>query len=98
VKNTSIDWGGKYNYATYAAYKTGSGEDTNSPNANPLFVSVATPNFDLQSGSPAINAGSTNLTCSAGYCNGSSIYGSVDYAGNPRINGSAQINIGAYEQ
>jgi Right handed beta helix region len=98
VKSTSIDWGAKYNYATYAAYQSGSGEDTNSPNANPLFVSLTTPNFDLQSGSPAINAGSTSLTCSDGYCNGSSIYGGVDYAGNPRINGSGQINIGAYEQ
>jgi hypothetical protein len=98
VKGTSIDWGAKYNYATYAAYQTGSGEDTNSPNANPLFDSLTTPNFDLQSGSPAINAGSTNLTCSAGYCNGSSIYGSSDYAGNPRINANGQINIGAYEQ
>jgi hypothetical protein len=27
-----------------------------------------------------------------------SIYGSTDYAGNPRINGSGQINIGAYEK
>src|ERR1700722_13843073 len=98
VKGTSIDWGAKYNYATYAAYQTGSGEDTNSPNANPLFDSLTTPNFDLQSGSPAINAGSTNLTCSAGYCNGSSIYGSSDYAGNPRINANGKNNIGAYEQ
>src|SRR5277367_2562066 len=101
VKGTSIDWGAKYNYASYAAYQSGSGQDANSPNANPDFVDVGStpPNLDVTSGSPAINAGSTNLTCSVGYCgSGSSIYGSTDYAGNPRINGSGQINIGAYER
>jgi len=101
VKGTSIDWGSKYTYATYAAYQSGSGEDADSPNANPLFANLGStpPNFDITAGSPAINAGSTNLTCSVGYCgSGSSIYGSTDYAGNPRINGSGQINIGAYEK
>jgi hypothetical protein len=101
VQGTSIDWGGKYNYKTYAAYQSGSGEDSNSPNANPLFVNVNStpPNLDVESNSPAINAGSTSLTCSVGYCgSASSIYGTTDYAGNPRINGSGQINIGAYEQ
>ena len=99
-QGTSITWGNNSSYATYAAYQSKSGEDKDSPNANPLFISLTSPyNFDLQSGSPAINAGSTSLTCSVGYCgNGTSIYGSVDYAGNPRINGSGQINIGAYEQ
>jgi hypothetical protein len=98
VSGTSIDWAGKSTYKTYAAYQSGSGEDANSPNANPDFDSIGS-NFDLQSGSPAINAGSTNLTCSVGYCgSSSSIYGSTDYAGNPRINSSGQINIGAYEE
>ena len=101
VQGTSIDWGGKYNYKTYAAYQTGSGEDTNSPNANPLYENINStpPNLDVATGSPAINAGSTSLTCSVGYCgNSTSIYGTTDYAGNPRINGSGEINIGAYEQ
>jgi len=101
VQGTSIDWGKKSNYATYAAYQSSSGQDKNSPNANPLYISVTSnpPNLDLQSGSPAINAGSTSLTCSVGYCgSGTSIYGSTDYAGNPRVNTSGQINIGAYEQ
>jgi hypothetical protein len=101
VQGTSIDWGGKSNYKTYAAYQSGSGEDVDSPNANPLYDNLTStpPNLDLQSGSPAINAGSTSLTCSVGYCgNSSSIYGNTDYAGNPRINGSGEINIGAYEQ
>jgi hypothetical protein len=100
VQGTSIDWGGKSNYKTYNAYQSGSGEDTNSPNANPMFDNLGStpPNLDVASGSPAINAGSTSLTCGVGYCNGASIYGSTDYAGNPRVNDSGQINIGAYEQ
>jgi hypothetical protein len=98
VSGTSIDWAAKSNYATFAAYQSGSGEDKNSLVANPDFDSVGS-NFDLQSNSPAINAGSTSLTCSVGYCgDSSSIYGNTDYAGNPRINSSGQINIGAYEQ
>jgi hypothetical protein len=100
VSGTSIDWAGKSSYKTYAAYQSGAGEDANSPNANPLFDNLGTtpPNLDVATNSPAVNAGSTNLTCSDGYCNGSSIYGTTDYAGNPRINSSGQINIGAYEQ
>src|ERR1022692_41194 len=100
VEGTSITWAGKSTYKTYAAYQSGSGEDANSPNANPLFINLSStpPNLDVASNSPAVNAGSTSLTCSVGYCNGTSIYGSTDYAGNPRINGSGQINIGAYEQ
>ncbi|MGB8116845.1 MAG: right-handed parallel beta-helix repeat-containing protein [Candidatus Sulfotelmatobacter sp.] len=101
VQGTSIDWGAKYNYKTYAAYQSGSGEDASSPNANPLYdnLNSTPPDLDVASGSPAINAGSTSLTCSVGYCgSGTSIYGSTDYAGNRRINSSGQINIGAYEQ
>jgi hypothetical protein len=98
VSGTSIDWAGKYTYKTFAAYQTGSGEDAHSLVANPDFDVVGS-NFDVQSNSPAINAGSTSLTCSVGYCgSGTSIYGSTDYAGNPRMNSSGQINIGAYEQ
>jgi hypothetical protein len=101
VQGTSIDWAGKSNYKTYALYQSGSGEDANSIVANPLFDSLGStpPNLDVASNSPAIHAGSTNLTCSVGYCgSGTSIYGSTDYAGNPRVNGSGQISIGAYER
>jgi Protein of unknown function (DUF1565) len=97
VKGTSIDWAGTSNYKTYAAYQATTEEDANSPNANPQFDNLTStpPNLDIASDSPAIDAGSTNLTCSVGWCNGSSIYGSTDFAGNPRINGS-EINIGAF--
>jgi hypothetical protein len=99
-QGTSITWAGKSGYKSYAAYQSATGEDRNSPNANPLFVDLTSnpPNLEVATNSPAVNAGSTGLTCSVGYCNSSSIYGSADYAGNPRVNGSGQINIGAYEQ
>ena len=100
-QGTSITWGGNSSYATYAKYQSKTGEDKNSPNANPRFDNLTSnpPDLDIQTGSPAINAGGTALTCSQGYCGSStSIYGSTDYAGNPRFNASGQINIGAYEQ
>ena len=97
-QGTSITWGGESDYTSYADYQSLTGEDANSPNANPLFDDLKSmpPNLDIASDSPALNAGSTNLTCNDGYCNGNSIYGNTDYAGNPRINNSGQINIGAY--
>ena len=105
VKGTSIDWHKVSDYTSYSNYQSTSGEDANSPNANPEFVDLGgtPPNFDITSASPAVNAGSTSLSCSVGWCDpaGSSpnsIYGSTDFAGNPRINTSGQINIGAYEQ
>jgi hypothetical protein len=98
VKGTSIVWAGVSSYKTFAAYQSASGEDADSLNANPLFVNVGAtpPDFDIATGSPAVNAGSTSLPCSVGWCNSGSIYGSTDFIGNPRTNGS-NIDIGAYE-
>src|SRR5579859_4548416 len=75
----------------FPAYQTASGQEAHSKFADPLYVNITTTpyNFDLASGSPAINAG-TNL--------GVNTVGVLDYAGNPRVNGSGQINMGAYEQ
>lgn len=97
VKGTSITWAGVSNYKSYSAYQTAAGEDANSPNANPLFDDLTStpPNLDIAADSPAIDAGGTSLTCSVGWCNGSSIYGSTNFAGNPREHGG-EINIGAY--
>jgi hypothetical protein len=84
------DWQGK-SVTGFSAYKTASGQEAHSQFADPLYANITTQpyNFDLSSGSPAINTG-TNL--------GVNIVGVVDYAGNPRVNGSGQINVGAYEQ
>ena len=69
-------------------YQSGAGKDAHSNFANPQFLNLTTPNLDVASGSPAINTGVVL---------GSSVNGTVDFAGNPRIvNG--QINIGAYQQ
>src|SRR5579864_1161772 len=75
----------------YTNYQAASGQDGHSPFANPQFDNIATlpPNLDVMSTSPAVNAG-TNL--------GVNTVGVLDFAGNPRVNGSGQINIGAYEQ
>ena len=101
MKGTSIHWGGVSNYKTYSAYQSTTGEDAESPNANPMFVNLGAtpPDLDIASSSPAINAGSTSLPCSVGWCNSNSpesIYGAADFLGNPRTSG-ATIDIGAYE-
>ena len=85
-----FDWQGK-SQTGFAAYRTASGQETHSQFADPLYTNITTSpyNFDLASGSPAINAG-TNL--------GVNTVGVLDYAGNQRVNSSGQINIGAYEQ
>lgn len=85
-----FDWQGK-TINGFPAYQTASAQDAHGKFADPLYVNVTTTpyNFDLASGSPALNAG-TNL--------GVNTVGVLDYAGNARVNGSGQINIGAYEQ
>jgi hypothetical protein len=103
VGGTSIWWGDVNTFSSFSNWQTSSGEDANSVNADPLFVDLqgAPPNFDTLPSSPAVDAGSTSLPCSAGWCdpNGgspNSIYGSSDFVGNPRTNG-ASIDIGAYQ-
>ncbi len=85
-----FDWQGK-TVNGFPAYQTASAQDAHGKFADPLYVNVTTVpyNFDISSGSPAINSG-TNL--------GVNVVGVLDYAGNSRVNGSGQINIGAYEQ
>jgi hypothetical protein len=90
VKGTSITWHRVSNYTSYANYQKVTGNDAHSPNANPLFVNLGAtpPDYDIAANSPAVNAGSLNL--------GTSYYGTTDFVGHPRLNGSA-IDIGAYE-
>jgi len=103
VEGTSIWWGNVNTYTRFSDWQTSSGEDANSLNTDPLFVSLEdTPaNFATILSSPAVAAGSTSLSCKVGWCDplGSSphsIYGRTDFLGNPRTHGS-NIDIGAYE-
>ncbi len=96
-------WADVSSFTSFSDYQTTTGEDANSINADPLFVNFGDtpPNVDTNTDSPAVGAGSTSLSCSVGWCdpNGSSpssIYGSTDFLGNPRMNGSS-IDIGAYQ-
>jgi Protein of unknown function (DUF1565) len=85
-----FDWQSKTTNG-FPGYQTASAQDAHGKFADPLYLNVTTTpyNFDLASGSPALNAG-TNL--------GVNTVGVLDYAGNPRVNGTGQINMGAYEQ
>jgi len=85
-----FDWQSK-SLTGFSAYRTASGQEAHSQFADPIYVNITTTpyNFDLASGSPAIDAG-TNL--------GVNTVGVLDYAGNPRVNANGQINLGAYEQ
>jgi Protein of unknown function (DUF1565) len=87
--NGNWEWQGK-NYTGYSIYLSKTGNDSHSPPfLNPDFISLSSPpDLDIQSTSPAVNAG-TNL--------GASVVGTIDFAGNPRTQGG-EINIGAYEQ
>ena len=75
----------------FSNYQSASGQDAQSVFADPQYdnISTAPYNLDLSSASPALNAG-TNL--------GVNVVGVLDFAGNPRVNSSGQINMGAYEQ
>jgi hypothetical protein len=81
-------WGSS-TYSNFASYQTATGQDAHSLYANPQFLSTTTtpPNLDISSTSPANDAG-VNL--------GSNVVGTLDFAGNPRVQG-AGIEIGAYE-
>jgi len=77
-------------YVGYANYLEASGQDADSPPfSDPQFESLGTPpDLDIANTSPAIGAGALL---------GAGVTGSVDFAGNKRVEGG-KINIGAYEQ
>jgi hypothetical protein len=79
-----------HNYTGYALYREKTKLDRDSPEfLDPQFIDIGTPlDLDVQPGSPAVGAG-IDL--------GPAVAGTVDFAGNPRIQ-NGQINIGAYEQ
>jgi len=65
------------------------GNDADSTYADPLFVNLTTPDLHVSASSPAVNKGNTSL--------GASVFGSYDFAGNARVQGT-NVDIGAYEQ
>ena len=83
-------WINEAYYSGFSAWTniTGYTEDAHSVFANPLFVSLTSPNFNLSTGSPALNSGN--------YLLGSTDYGSYDFASNARTIGST-IDMGAFE-
>lgn len=74
--------------ATLPTWQSATGNDLHSQYADPGFVQTSSP-YDLfvNTGSPALAAG-TNL--------GSSVVGTTDFDGQPRVTGSS-IDLGAYE-
>jgi hypothetical protein len=72
-----------YTSSGFAAYKTATGWDTHGRWQDPVIVSSSTPDFHLQSGSPAIDAG-TDMGLTA------------DFAGTGIVQGLAP-DLGAYE-
>jgi hypothetical protein len=96
-------------YATFAGYQAKTGQDANSIFADPDYLTLPVctstkessaptpittctpaPDFDIPASSPAEGRGNVSL--------GGDDYGTVDFNGNPRVNASGQINIGAFEQ
>jgi parallel beta helix pectate lyase-like protein len=105
---TTFELNGK-SYSSFSSYQSATGQDKNSVFANPDYLTIPTctstkesgpptpitacsptPNFDIATSSPAENTGNASL--------GSADFGTVDFKGNPRVNSSGQINMGAYEQ
>jgi hypothetical protein len=80
-------WNGT-NHTGFSSYQSATGKDSHSQYADPQFLSLATPDLRIQATSPAGNAG-INL--------GPTVVGILDFAGNPRVQGT-NIDIGAYEQ
>ena len=80
-------WNGT-NHSGFSTYQSATGKDSHSQYMDPQFLSLTTPNLQIQPTSPAVNAG-INL--------GPTVVGILDFAGNPRVQG-INIDIGAYEQ
>lgn len=85
--NAQFIWKGT-SYTGFSNYWAATGKDTRSQFIDPKFISTTTPDLKVSVSSPAINAG---LTLDA------SVIGTVDFAKNPRVQGSS-VDAGAYER
>jgi len=104
-EGTSILWADVSSFGSFSKYKADNlgGEDADSVDAQPEFVNqgASPPDLYTSRDSRTIDGGRAHLSCSDGWCdpNGdspNSIYGSTDFLGNPRKDGS-RIDIGAYQ-
>ncbi|MCC6723010.1 MAG: right-handed parallel beta-helix repeat-containing protein [Saprospiraceae bacterium] len=86
ASNISIDWEGTI-YTTYAAYTSGTGQDANSPFADPQFTSPGSLDFHISASSPAYNAGDPAFAPLAG---------EVDLDGDARLQ-FGRVDIGSDE-
>ena len=82
----SFNWSGT-NFASFAAYRTGSLQDSHSLLANPLFLSPSTADFHLATNSPARDAGDPAFVPAPT---------EADLDGQPRVFGG-RVDIGADE-
>jgi hypothetical protein len=80
-------WNGT-NHTGFSSYQSATGKDSHSRYADPLFLSLTAPDLHVQPTSPAVNSG-IDL--------GSAVVGTLDFAAQPRLQGTT-IDIGAYEQ
>jgi hypothetical protein len=80
----------KKSHTGYANYQRASKEDQHSPAfADPQFLSTGTPpNLDIANVSPAWGIGASL---------GTDVIGTVDFAGNPRVQ-NGTVNLGAFER
>lgn len=83
--NTNWVWNNT-EYTGTVDWGNATGNDKHSLFADPKFVSVTEPNLALAAGSPAVDSG-INL--------GTATEGTLNFAGNPRLNGTS-IDVGAY--
>ena len=83
VAGDVIDWNGA-KYASLAAFRTATGQESRGIEADPRFASVASANFHLLAGSPAIDSANS----------GASNQPAVDFAGNDRFDDAATVNTG----
>ncbi len=78
-------WNGKV-YESLAAFQKASKQEQHARFASPMFVNAKAGNFQLRTGSPAIDSGLVATKW----------IGTLDIAGQPRVSGKA-VNRGAYE-
>ncbi|NDL68452.1 stalk domain-containing protein [Anaerotalea alkaliphila] len=81
--STNLIKGNIFRGETAIEGKVGSNVFASNITADPLFANAAAGNFQLQAGSPAVDAGAEAI-------------GSLDLAGNPRVSG-ARVDAGAFE-